>query len=560
MLLLFIPVSNLFRTEVMRADGLRAKQLRDIMDARNTEIYNIAVQMSLDPRVKEFLYTKAPLNHIGNYYINDVSQVIKSYGTGNSFISFIAIYFKHGSMVVTSEGKYDANYFFENVLKYDGIKSDELKDLMSQTYYKTTMPLYKISSVASINGEYITYVQSIPIGERNSAANIIILIEKKNIILNTGQLNLQNKEQIMIINDEGEIIFTNGQHYVLKEDDINKILMYNKNYFISNTGNDNSRNSTDLENSMEVSTEEGNNAIVSYARSDVNDWTYIIISDIQNILTKVNKIRNLTIIIILFTFAVVIFLSLIMGDLSYSPWNKLTKYISTLGNSSINTSPYTNEYQYALGTIENLVMEKERLKHDVEKNNSYLINQMLLNICTGKNSTTELSKVALVLTYKSNMVIVADFDDNENLRSKIIAVLVRWSKLYLKNCKLFSFMDDKKRICIVINSDPVYKNITLDKINYYKNSFSKHFNITLYAGVGNFYESIDKLNTSYSEAKKSLEYCYIKGNDAAVFFPDINKHIFTFLNLPVHSGNPLLNSVKIGDYNTCLKLLKEYKV
>ena len=568
-LLLFIPVNNLFKAEVMKTDTLKSKQLRDIMDARTTEIYNIAAQLSLDIRVKEFLYSKAPLDYVGNYYVNDVSKVVRSCGTGNSFISFIAIYFKNGSMVVTSDGKYNDEYFFQNVLKYEEINPTKLKEFMSQTYYSKSMPLAKITSTAAINGKYVTYIQSIPIGEKSSAANIIILVEEKNMIVNTGEINFENKEQIVIIDNDGKVIFSNGEDYTLKQGYIDKILASN-----NSKAHFDSENPEDLVNSFEISTEKGGNAIASYAKSNINDWTYVVISDIANIVSKVNQIRNLSIFIILLTLAITIFLSLIMGDLSYSPWGKLTQYIAAVNNSNSNNSSsssssnnnnnnkkaskYGNEYQFAVGAIENLLLEKVKLQHDVDKSKSYIINQILLNICTGKGTPTELNSARTILSYKSTAVITADFEDKGNLKSKISIILTRWTRFFLKNSRLFAFTDERNRLCIVLNTDPLDNSTIINKINSYKNTFSKHFNITLYAGVGNYYTDIEKLYNSYSEAKKSLEYCYIKGDDIIVFFPEIEKHIFSSLNLPVHSGNPLLNSVKIGDYKTCSKLLNEY--
>lgn len=551
MILLFIPVNNLFRTEAMKADAQKSKQLRDIMDIRTTEIYNIAAQMSLDVRVREFLYAKSPLDNIGNYYISDVLKVVNSYGTGNNFISFIAIYFKNGSIVVTNEGKYKDEYFFKNVLKYEGIEPTVLKEFMSQTHYNKSIPLSKISSDAPINGNYVTYIQSIPIGEKNAAANIMILVEEKNMIANTGEIDLENKEQIMIINNDGKIMFSNGRNETLKQEYIDKILSSNNSRTYNFT-----ENGKGFENSFINDGKKGFNAIISYAKSNVNDWTYVVISNINTTLLKVNKIRNLSIGMALLTLLFAAFLSFIMGRASYSPWNKLTNYISTLNNGK--DGKYGNEYQFTRGTIEDLVLAKEKLEHDMVKNNSYLLNQMLLNICTGKSISTEVEKVELVLPYKSLIAIAADFEGEDDIKDRMCGILCRWARMFLQNCKVFAFTDGRKGLCIVLNTDPRDSASIINKINSHKEKYSKHFNIIIYAGAGNSYFGIDKLYDSYSEAKKALEYCYIKDNTSVVFFPDLERHIFSSLNLPVHSGNPLLNSVKVGDYKTCSKLLNEY--
>ncbi|NSW91298.1 MAG: AraC family transcriptional regulator [Firmicutes bacterium] len=539
MLLLYIPVKNLFKDEVIRSDSLKTRQLRDIMDVRTTEIYNIAVQISIDKRVKEFLYVKSPLDHIGNFYINDVSQIIKNYRAGNNFVSFIAIYFKQGCIVVTDEGKYQDDYFFENILRYEGMEPLEVKELMSRTYYNEYLPIKNISSAATINGKYVTYIQSIPIGEKNAPVNIIMLIEEKNMLAMVGETNIEHKRQLTIVKEDGEIIFSKGGGEDLLPEILQKTFSDEGSYVLQTPGL--------------------SSVVVSYAKSNAKNWIYVVITNMDSIISKVNKIRNFTILIVLIAVAIAVSLSVMMADLSYSPWKNLTKYITSVYNKTDNNKKYEDEYRFAIDTIENLLSEKRKLQDDMDKNQNYMMNNILMNICTGKVLSNDLiSKIEVFLPYKLYCVIMADFESSEHLKMSISQFIFRYIGIFYSGCRLYSFIDEKERLCLVLNITSYDTNTIIQKIKHVRDAVSNHFGITIYIGVGNVYEGVDKLHITFKESKKSLEYCLLKGNDPVVYFPEIEKYIFSSLNLPVHSGNPLLNSVKIGDFNTCFSLLNEY--
>ena len=118
--------------------------------------------------------------------LRDLSDYIKSCSAGNNFVSLIAVYLIQSSSVVTRDGVYPSDYFFENVLQYGGMEPSDVKKMMSGYSYNNYFPLHKIEGRGSWNGEYVTYLQTVPIGDPNVLANVIMLINGKDIQALTG--------------------------------------------------------------------------------------------------------------------------------------------------------------------------------------------------------------------------------------------------------------------------------------------------------------------------------------------------------------------------------------
>jgi len=537
LLFLYIPIVSLFKNEVINTDLIKSRTIKDVMDMRVLEIQNLSIQIGTDKRVKEFFYRKSPLDNEGNYYIKDISDLVQSYKVGNNFISLIAIYLIQSSSVVTHEGKYNSEYFFKRILKYENMDPIQTKNMMTKIYYSEFFPLKKINGAGPLNGKYITYVRSLPIGESNALANVMIFIDEKNMLSMMGETNKDNEEKVTILNKDYELISSKSGYEGIKQ-----LLM-------EKAGTDSDSFITDMP--------DGTSMVVSYNKSQVNDWIYVVFSSMDNIVSRINNIRDLAIIIAMLTFVVGILLSLLMAGLNYKPWMHLMKQIKTFYDKP-GTGKCKNEYLLAMDAFESMRIEKEQLQSDMEKSKNYIKKYVLQNLCAGKKNSADSSSIQEIFPYKFYCVIIVDIDGTQQLPQKISWFLSRFVSLYYNNYIIYTFEDEKQRLCIVLNTSVYGTELTVKQIKHLQEALNSHFNVLLYTGIGCIYDDMGKIYTSHKEAVKSLEYCILKGKDSVVFYPDIEKYIFCSLNLPINSDNPLLHSVKVGDLKNCTRLLDEY--
>lgn len=533
--LLYLPIINLFRAEAIKTDTAMTNTVRAIIDQRALELYNLSVQISTNKTVREFLYKKAPLNNYGRYYIKDISDSIQSYKAGNSFVSLVAVYLIQSSSIVTNQGAYDADYFFENVLKYDDMTTFEIKQIMQEVHYNKYLPKKKISGNGPLDGEYITYIQTIPIGEKKALANVIMFIDQENIFSMIGDNRRNVNQHIIILTKDGDRIYSRAEDEKIIRQFMDKI-----------ENGDNSFVMGIDENTGET------NMLVSYSISQVNDWVYIVISSMDNIVAKMSKIRNFAIIIAITSLGVGVLISVFMADSNYRPWVNLIDQIKEYYKvKSTGGTKSSNEYVFAMNAINSMIMEREQLQKYINKG-------ILRDLCSGKAVAIDNDKKNFIFPYKSYCVIIVDMDDKAQLNSKLEKLLNKLVGIYFHNSIIYTFEHEKERLSIVLNTESHGTTLIIEQIRRLKDIIDKHLDALLYVGIGNVYESVDKLHESYKEAKKALEYCFLKGRDSVVFYPEIRKYIVNSLNLPIYSDNPLLNCVKTGDIKNCVKLLDEY--
>ena len=539
-LTLYIPVINLFREEAIQTDSLRTNTIQVAVEERMQEMHNLSVQISSNKKVTEFLYKEAPLDNTSRYYIRDLSDYIKSCSAGNNFVSLIAVYLIQSSSVVTRDGVYPSDYFFENVLQYEGMQPSEAKKMMSGYAYNRCLPIQKIKGHGSWNGEYVTYLQTVPIGDPNVLANVIMLIDGKDIQALTGETDESFNHQTMILSREGNILFSEPEGKKLSQ------------MIFQNIGKGNSG-------SFVMDLPDQPNMVFCYSRSRVNQWTFITSFSMKEILLRIGKIRNNAIAVAMIGLSIGIFLSLLMADSSYRPWALLIAEMKQLFSKSAEDSGSSeNEYDIAMHTIQGIRAEREQMLRDRDERDACLQKVTLQNFCSGKASSYSEKDWEPVFPYPHFCVILVDVEEEAQWIRKVDRTLNKLVSVYLRECRIDTFEDEKGRLCIVLNTGLSGEARIVEQIRSLAGSLGRHFDILLYTGIGSIYEGVDDIYSSCQEAEESLEYCFLKGRDSVVYYADIRNYIFRSLNIPVYSDNPLLNSVKTGDIRNCTRLLDEY--
>ncbi|MEA4890707.1 MAG: helix-turn-helix domain-containing protein [Clostridiaceae bacterium] len=533
---MYFPILNLLRAEEISKDAANSQVIRDTMDIRMAEISNLAVQVNSDMRIKEFLYREYPLDNKGIYVSKDISSLIESYEAGNSFISMMAIYFNRSSSVITKSGKYDAGYFFQYVLNYQDMGIDEVAAMMNRPQYNTFLPVKEIKGTGSLNGRYVTYIQTIPIGGDDTFANVVMFISENNLVSSMGEETKNDDKQAVIISKTGETVFSRSDISSLKQQFITNINS-GSSYFI--TENMSSKNT-----------------VVSLSASEKSDWVYVVFSNMDDLISQVNDIRKQGMIIALFSFVIIFILSLLMAGFTYKPWIHLNEKMKTIFNTSGNNRECKNEFLLAMDTIDKIKVERDQLHSDINKRQSYIDRFVMQNICEGILPAVDIHPMFPFANY---CVIIIDMAEKRQLLSRAALFVQKLAGIYYRRQgQVYTYQDEKGRLNLILNMNSADEKAVVGEINKRKEALERQWNILLFIGIGRLYQDMEKVSVSHTEAIRALEYCFLKGKDSLVFYPDIQHYILSSINLPVNSDNPLLNSVKAGDLKSCRRLLDEY--
>ena len=430
-------------------------------------------------------------------------------------------------------------YFFEKILGYEGVSSSAVKETMSGHYYNKYLPLKKISGSGPLNGKYVTYLQTIPVGETDTLANVIMFIDEKDILAITGKEGESSDHQVMILSGDGNVISSNS------EEEEQRQMIFNR---IEKNGSG----------SFPMDLPEESGMVITYSGSKINDWIYIAYTGMDRIILQLGRIRDIAVTISVIGIGLGILLSFLMAGTSYKPWALLMDEMKRLFDKPMNHTESGNEYLIARDAMRNIQAERERMQRDMDKGNSYARKYMLRNLCLGELPSEYIMEWKSLFPYRYYSVILADLDGKSHLFPRIERILNRLAGTRSNHCVLYALEDEKSRLCIVLNTDSREAVTPAGQIRRLAVILSKHFAMPLFAGVGGVRESMGEIQTSFQEARESLEYCFLKGKESVVCFAEIEKQIFHTLRLPVYDDNPLLNAVKTGDIKNCTKLLDRY--
>lgn len=537
----YILISKLFQKEFSQSSLNMANQLRDVMDIRIEELYNLTFQMSMEKAIQNLLYAPAPLSPNSLIMVPDTMKALHGYGSANNFISYLCVYYKNSNSVVTSEGKYDADYFFKNVISYEGITEKEVQALLKNPHNREFTSLKKIKGNNKVNGNYITYVQSLPVGERNPIASILMFIDEKTLLSMLGDAVYGEETQFAIYSPKEDMIIAHKLELLKNSVIIEQLKLGEQNNYIS-----------DLKDI---------GSIGAYSPSNKTDWNYIVMLNYKLFHDEIQKIRDITVLITLISCIIGIFMSIMMTKYNYRPWKVLIEYVDTLRSKEKEVSvPEINECSYVKNVLIDILNEREKMKSKIENNRKYVGNQILQNLCHGKKVSEELLKnnnisfpyeIFNVVTLK-----IGEPLDYAQVTEKLL------EKLNMDNDQIpiyFQGFIDKEALCIITNFSKVWATensfqSVIDNIKaYVKEQIKGYVSI----GIGDSYSGIESLHTSYQEARNSLEYSFLRDCDCVINYKEVQHCSCTIPELTVDLQVKLLNYTKTANYGLCSKLLDD---
>jgi two-component system, response regulator YesN len=204
----YLLISELFQKEFSQSSLNMANQIRDVMDIRIEELYNLTFQMSMEKSIQNLLYAPAPLSPNSLIMVPDTMKALHGYSSANNFISYLCVYYNNSNSVITLEGKYEADYFFKNVINYEDFTEKEIVKLLKESHNREFTPLRTIKGNNKVNGNYITYIQSLPVGERNPIASIMMFIDEKTLLSMLGEAMKVEEGQLAIYSPKNDTLIS----------------------------------------------------------------------------------------------------------------------------------------------------------------------------------------------------------------------------------------------------------------------------------------------------------------------------------------------------------------
>lgn len=539
----YLLISELFQKEFSQSSLNMANQIRDVMDIRIEELYNLTFQMSMEKSIQNLLYAPAPLSPNSLIMVPDTMKALHGYSSANNFISYLCVYYNNSNSVITLEGKYEADYFFKNVINYEEFTEKEIVELLKESHNREFTPLRKIKGNNKVNGNYITYIQSLPVGERNPIASIMMFIDEKTLLSMLGEAMKVEEGQLAIYSPKNDTLISHRPDLLRKNKIVEQVKLGEQTFSINDFNNLKS--------------------IGAYSTSNKTDWKYIVTLNYKLLHRKIENIRDLTVFIALISCIIGILMSIMMTKYNYRPWEVLLQYMDILRSKEKDMSASEdNEYSYVKNTLIDILNEREKMRSKIENNRRYVGNQILQNLCEGKKISEEILKSNnIIFPFESFKVITLRSSEPLDYAQVTEGLLEKLNKCYMENNIRFESFIDKEILCIIINypREIIIENSFEALISNIKPYVKEHIKGCVNIGIGNSYNGIEYLSNSYQESRKSLEYSFLRDSDDWVInYKEVQNSNSLIPELTIDLQMKLLFYTRSANYGLCSKLLDDF--
>ncbi len=539
--------------EISRSGIGELKVAQNITDLISQTISNDIINLSLNEQLNK-LYGNNDINSILKNSDNNL-MLIRLLGTlshiveTNSLYSSIYIYLDNFDFIITSNGIYLKDNFQDRSWVDQYLKYKDSKE-----------PISWISPRAvDSNGIRNTYIMSyiFPLTPYTTKlrGSIAINIYENALCEHINSNTSNSNDNISIINMNGEVISHVDKTMISSNISnrlyISEILATEKNegYLIQDVN--------------------GKNCLITYFKSSKNGWIYVGVFSLDTLYNKINTLRANFIYISLALLIVGIFLSYMISRKIYNPIKKLAQQLKSLKGIDFDNE---NEFTILSKTFDSMIKEEDKLFRTIEKSKKNLRENYILSLLRGiplsdsgydENSELFPNKnfICCIITIDK----YKDFTENfsyENQYYLKTAILNLSLEILGPSFACEGIVMDGNKIVIIVNSndnDITKENSLLNNhFHIIQKEAAKVIESTITVCIGNIYDNINKIRTSYNEAQALINHKFILGYEMVLFYDQNCNTSNSKYFYPFTIEKQILNNVDVGSKEAVLASVNDF--
>jgi two-component system, response regulator YesN len=487
------------------------------------------------------------------YEINKTVLELKKLVNSNKIINNAFIYFIDTEYVISIDGLFQFDFFFDKVHAYESRDIKYWRDFFNTIHKFEFLEVSKVTDKnLDISKNLVSMATSLPIMGKTTAV-LMITIDENNIIKYFDDAGITDTTKVLIMNENnGLIAQLNGG---FNDDDIEGICSF-----------------VDTRESSEDKLLYENN-IITHIKSAISRWRYIVIVPIEVISKKLGQIKLIATAICLFFVALGLIISVFLSKKMYKPIKKIIKEIDEYNkNDSHHIGQDRNEYNYIYSRICDIHERNEELNQFVTDNIVSFREKVLFEIINGFTEDksyieSQLKKLKINLSYEHFIVVECRIDYtkaylqrytesererlNNNLISNIEACMNRDHILY-------KIRDSHEMMCFCImsNSFGLKERVIKTLRNILDDAKGNEEYIRITFGVGNVHNNYFNLKFSYREAIEAVKFRLYDKNSQVIDYSKEYQRNFTIYKYH-NQGKIIKNHLLIGDYEKAISIINE---
>lgn len=503
-----IYFSDKFREQSAKANENTLIQLRNATDIIVSDVNNSFLSIIFDPTFSDYKNSYSTIKKL------EITNKLENIEATNKYILDISIYYPNENTVISSKsGIYQISEYYDRDYIL-GLASE--KTLYNYAHLRTK---HDIDIDRDI--DVISMAKTIPLNATTSPVALVVVdIETSSLNKAVNSIRVDGLSSVVITNLEGNVITQNNN---LSSVDFRQFYTKDRDTTIPCSF---------------VSEINGEEIFISQLSSGSYEWRYFYLTPVSALDKPINNINRFILLLSLFVLLISIFIIYILTHLLYNPIRKIAQRFSA---SEENVS----DIELINKNVDKLITLNKDLNTLLLDYTLYLKNKYLSELLVGDYEDIDSIKKSLAyynvdVNIDGSFIVLAlsidtpnEFENGDRHSKKQTDTFIVYIHELITNEILsfyrgFAIAESENLYIITLNLEQLHTRDEIFRTAYsisYKISsfFSANLNYAFTIGVGNIYNGITNISTSYQEAVFALNRKFISGyNNHIMLYENIN--------------------------------------
>lgn len=550
----YVRSVNAIEKEINKAHVSSLKQLKNVLDTDLDDIKRLALELAFNTQINSIAKYKQPLDGYYRYTMVDIIKDLKAFKIANSCIDDFYIFFRHNDFVLSYNGKYSSEEFYNLYLKDHNLDYDYWLDIVQDNHFNNYI-LMSDDRDQNSTEKTIAFIHSIPISAANrSEGNIVMTMQERTLERAIQDAQWIQQGTILIIDREDNILACT---YPVNK---NECLSYSQ-----------------LEEQKGIFHTEidGEDSIVSYITSEKTGWKYISIIPAQIFFEEAKHIKRIVLISIFLCMTVGSFMAYIFSKRNYMPIDRMIRTLNAR-SALVYSSEYSDEINFIEESMLSFIDEKEKMYKKLDKQKLLLKKNFLSRLLKGQvreeliyetceNYDIEFQSdyFAVMLFYiedYSNLFFEDNIEDIDQAMEIAYFVISNVSNEILNDKYRGWIVEVDNMVAGLINIDNAQESLEATA-NQIKTFIDDNFGVVLSISISDVHPGISNIPIAYTQAAEALEYNKIMGKGQIINYSDLDRQ---------HAGSnsqqgyslveeqKLVNAICMGNYRDAEQILDDF--
>lgn len=547
--------TSLIIAEAKSNNMLVLEQAQQTINGEVESIQFISLQTVMDRNINRALYYTRDASYLQPEVFRDGMSYLNTIESNHEYINDIWIYYEKSQFILTPQGKYSTDLFFDSLCKPYIIEWDE----------EFSKKGFRLVGRIEVEGSspVIMFMDSLPIDLSSPKGTLVFVLSDKLFRERFGEPADGKIVANYVMDPDGNILYTNDFLYSDTEE-------YELFQHVLDTSMPQLQ---DLEGTLDIYYE-GKPFTIQYSRTGSTGWTYLSIMPTSYIYEKAGSIRSITILIAVISIILSIALAWLIVSRLYHPVSKILNYVNIISSGTLASHHQDSKNELVLiNKIIRYVFEQNKtLQDSMSKSRPVLQNKYLNDLVTGTAISQDYQalgkEIGISFPFSSFQVMafVLEEDGSESPRKRgrlIDSLPTKLAQIAEKStgdgCKCYFFLKDDHTIISLMNMEPDFYEFSglNDYFKEVKEYLEEDLETAFTIGIGKCYENVENCFRSFDDALKAIEYKELKGRNAIIHIDEVNAIPPDTFEYPIETEMQLMMAVKSGDKKTVNRLLNE---